>query len=110
MRKGFLGCALVSVAGASLALAQGPSPYYQSTARDGSALPADVAKQAAPVTTEATGKTGTVTAVPAGLLDGNCGANGCGGNGNGNGVGGREGQYWINFEYLGRWDKDGPAP
>ena len=43
MRKGFLGCALVSVAGASLALAQGPSPYYQSTARDGSALPADVA-------------------------------------------------------------------
>src|SRR5262249_11974756 len=90
----------VSVAGASLALAQGPSPYYQTSAT----LPADVARQAAPVTADA-GKTGAATTVPPGLLDGN--GNGCGTGGH---VCGRAGRFWGSIDYLAWWIKDAPAP
>jgi hypothetical protein len=103
MRKGFLGCALAMMAGASQALAQGPSPYYQSTA-----FPADVAKQAAPVTTDATGKTAAPTTVLDGVAGGNCGANGCG-TSNGSGACGRDGRFWGSIEYLAWWIKDANA-
>src|SRR4029078_8703835 len=107
MRKGFLGCALVSVAGASLAPAQGPSPY-QPIARDGAALPADVAKQTSPVTPD--GKTGAVTTVPAGLVGGGCaGNNSRNSNGGGNSGCGRDGRVWGSIEYLAWWIKDAHA-
>src|SRR5438445_8441123 len=106
MRKGFLGCALVSIAGASLALAQGTSSYQPvGLIRDTAALPADINKQATPVTTD--GKTGPVSSVPAGLLDGNCGTNGCGG---GNGVCGPQGKFWLSAEYLAWWIKKEGIP
>src|SRR5262245_58268451 len=108
MRKGFLGCALVSVAGASLALAQGPSPY-QPIANYGAALPADIAKQSTPVPTDA-GKPGAVTTVPGGLVGGGCADNNCGnGNGGNNGCG-RDGRFWGSIEYLGWWIKDANVP
>jgi hypothetical protein len=107
MRKGFLGCALVSVAGASLALAQGPSPY-QYIARDGAAVPADVAKQTSPVASDA--KTGAVTTVPAGIVGGGCADNNCGNANGGNNGCGRDGRVWASIEYLAWWIKDAHAP
>jgi hypothetical protein len=106
MRKGFLGCALVSVAGASLALAQGPSPYQPMT-NYGTALPADIAKQSSPVMTDA-GRTGAVTSVPAGLVGGNC--NTCDTGAAGNSGCGKEGRFWGSFEYLAWWIKDANVP
>src|SRR5262245_32909224 len=107
MRKGFLGCALVSVAGASLALAQGPSPY-QPIARDGAALPVDIAKPTSPVITD--GKTGAVTSVPSGLVGGGCADNNCGNGSGGNGSCGRDGRFWGSIEYLAWWIKDANVP